>query len=200
MNFADLRNADYGKGFIMPTMSELAQLICGSLENQKYHSAKNVVKTLKSKLLYGNTGIFYAPEGMYIQDNPNIKNGRVSMDQKMLERKLGKNEEKGVVFSNDRTIRFTPYNFNTGLQSPLQLAKNTGVMALVGGEENAEKIAKASDNYKVKINFWASKPTDAPETKVAGLGSYCFNEVGVSARCDENYEAGSYSFGAKETK
>ena len=75
MDFIDLRRiADYGEGFRMPTMPELVSLVYASLKNKKeYDTAKNVVKTIKNHGLVGNTGIFYVPEGMFVQDNPKLE-------------------------------------------------------------------------------------------------------------------------------
>lgn len=200
MNFAGLRNADYGKGFRMPTMSELVSLVYASLENQKdYDTAKNVVKTLRNYWLTGNTGVLYVPEGMFVQDNPNLKEGRISMDQKTLEKKLNSHEEKGVVFSKDRNVRFVPYEFKRESQTPLELSKNTGVIALVGGEENAEKIAKASGHYKSNPYFWTLSKVDSPTTRVADLDSGDFGgRLDVDAGDFEDYGRGR-SFGVLKT-
>ena len=171
MTFNGLRNANYGPRFRMPTMPELVPLVYASLENKNYDTAKNVIKTLRDSWITGNTGILYVQDGMYVQDNPNMENGRISMSQKTLERKLEKHEEKGVVFSEDKTIRFVPYGFKRKSQGALELSKNTGVIALVGSEENAERIAKASEHYKIGPYFWVLSNVDSPQTRVASLGS-----------------------------
>ena len=172
MDFAGLRDPIYGKGFRMPTIPELVHLVYSSLENKKgYKTAKNVVKTLNSHWITGNTGILYAPEGMFVQDNPELKNfGRISMDQKTLQSKLGSHEEIGVKFSDDGSVRFTPYNFERKSQTPLKLSRNTGIIALVGGKENAEKLAKASEHYRAKSYFRALEKGPSV-TRVAGLSS-----------------------------
>jgi len=174
MNFYGLRKANYGKGFRMPIMPELVQLVYASLENKNYDTAKNVIKTLRDHWITGDTGILYVHEGMFVQDNPNLENRRISMNQKTLERKLGKHEEKGVAFSDDKTIRFVPYGFKRESQSALELSKNPGVIVLVGGEENAEKLARASEHYKLKPYFWALENVDSPITRVAVLVSDYF--------------------------
>lgn len=200
MNFNGLRKADYGNGFRMPTMPELVSLVYASLENKDYDTAKNVIETLRNHWISGNTGIRYVPEGMYVQDNPNMENGRISMNQKTLERKLGKHEEKGVVFSDDKLVRFTPYDYKRGSQSSLELSKNPGVIALTGSEENAEKIARASKHYKVNPCFWVLSDVDSPQTRVAGLGSG-YRDVGgrlsVGADGFEGDDSGC-SFGVLE--
>lgn len=194
MNFAGLRQADYGKEFRMPTMPELVPLVYASLENKDYETAKNVIKTLRTNWLTGNTGILYVPDGMYVQDNPQLEKGRVSMNQKTLVEKLGTHEEMRVIFSDDKTIRFTPYNYKRESQSALELSKNTGVIALTGSEENAEKIARASEHYKIKPYFWALSDVDSPKTRVADLNSSGFDgRLAVDAHY--SVDLGRFSFG-----
>lgn len=186
INFDDLRKADYGNGFRMSTMPELVPLVYASLENQDYASAKNVVKLLRRGWLVGNTGILYVPDGMYVQDNPNIRNGKISITQKTLQNKLGSHEEKGVVFSDDKSVRFTPYNFFRGpLQPVLSLSRNAGVIALVGGKENAEKLAKVSKHWERQSHF-RNLITDSPQTRVPVLGSYYFGRLSVNADGSED--------------
>ena len=198
MNFAGLRQADYGLGFRMPIMPELVPLVYACLENNEYKTAKDVIKTLRSNWLTGNTGILYVPKGMYVQDNPELKDGRISMNQKVLEKRLGKNEEKGVVFSDDKTIRFTPYNYKRKSQSSLDLSKNTGIVALVGGEENAEKLAKVSEHYKMNPYFWAMENVDSPQTRVAVLGSLGFGGGLYVVAGGSEYGDDGFSFGVQK--
>ncbi len=200
MNFASLRNADYGKDFRMPTMPEIVPLVYASLENKNYYdTAKNVIKTLRNNLITCNTGILYVPNGMYVQDKPERKDGRIFMDQKVLEKKLGSREENGVVFSDDGSVRLVSYDFKRGSQSALDLARNLGIIALTGSEENAEKLAKASEHYKLKPYFWALENVDSPQIRVADLGSGSFGgRLGVGADVSEGY-GGGYSFGIFES-
>ena len=200
-NFAGLRQADYGKGFRMPAISELVQLVYASLENQDYKTAKEVISTLQKYWVAGNTGVHYTKKGMWVQDYPNMENGRISMKEAELEKMLGEHEEKGVVFSDDKRVRFTPYNYKNESQSAFELSKNTGVIAFSGGEENAEKLAKASEHYRLKPNFWALFNVDSPQTRVAELGSYNFDSRLV-VNADFSEGVGSrYSFGVlKEAK
>ncbi len=198
MNFNRLRNADYGEGFRMLTMPELVPLVYASLENKEYDTAKNVIKTLRNHWITGDTGILYVPEGMFVQDNPKLKDGRISMNQKALEKKLGSHEEKGVVFSDDKTIRFTPYNYGRESQTPLELSANTGIIALVAGKENAEKLAKASEHYKKGPCFWALQDVDSPQKRVAVLFSYDFAGRLVVLAFDSEVDVVRYSFGVLE--
>jgi hypothetical protein len=198
MNFADLRNADYDEGFIMATMPEIVSLVYASFENQNYDTAKNVIKTLRKGII-GNTGILYVPDGMFVQDNPKLKNREISMNQKTLERRLGSHEERGVVFSDNGKIRFTPYNYIKKTQLSSQLSTNTGIIALVGGKENAEKLSRASGHYRVHPYFDAFENLRFSLDRIACLSSDFFNNrLKINAYWDEGRAYEGYSFGVKK--
>ena len=196
MNFAGLRTADYGPDFRMPTMPELVPLVYASLENKDYETAKKVIKTLRENWLTGNTAFHYFPIGMFAEDSPKMKSGRIVLpNQKTLEKRLGSHEEKGVVFSDDRSLRFVPYGFKMESQTALNLSTNPGVIALAGSEQNAEMLAKASQNYRENPHFWALSSVKTPQTRVAGLGSDVFGDrLVVGADGSENYDY-RFSFG-----
>ena len=48
---------------------------------------------------------------------------------------------------------------------------------MTGSEENAEKIAKASEHYNENPYFWALSNVDSPKTRVADLYSNDFGFV-----------------------
>jgi len=194
-NFNGLRTANYGPYFRMPTMPELVPLVYASLENQDKETAKNVIKTLKSNWLTGNTAIHYFPGGMFVEDNPEMKNKRiVTPTQKALEERLDSHEEMGVVFSRDKSIRFVPYVFKTKLQTALELARNPGIIALTGSEENAEMLAKAFLELYNKSKTWFSalSEVDWPQTRVASLGLDDIDWLLVGAVDTEGALGGSF--------
>ncbi len=198
--FKGLRENDYGEGFRIPTMPELVPLVYASLKNKNHDIAKDVIETLKNHWLTGNTGILHVSKKMFVQDNPEIKDGRIFMNQKALESKLGSHEERGVFFSDDRSVRFTSYDFKRKSQTPLELSINTGIIALVGGEENAEKLAKESGHYKVSPYFWVLENVDFPIIRVADLYSHHLNDqLIIRANNDESFTY-NYSFGAQKIK
>ncbi|MCX6750506.1 MAG: hypothetical protein NTZ83_03540 [Candidatus Pacearchaeota archaeon] len=82
----------------------------------------------------------------------------------------------------------------------MELSKNTGIIALVSGEENAEKLARASEHYKGNPYFWAFSHVDFPQEKItiACLGTDILEDwlsVGVLTSEDGNYWG---SFGVRE--
>lgn len=201
LDFYGLRDSYYGPGFRMSTMPEIVQLVYSSLENQVYKTAKTVKKILNKNWLTGDTGILCTKEGMYVQDHPLVQGREVVMMEKVLEKMLGSHEEKGVIFSDDKSIRFTPHGFKTGLQTSLELSRNSGVIALVNGEENAEKIAKVSEKFKANPYFWALDSADSEPVAVASLNSsyFCFRDrISINAEGDGKLYDKRYSFGVLE--
>jgi len=198
MNFIGLRDTDYGNGLRMPTISELLRLVHASFEDEECETARQVIETLKNYWLMGNTGVLYTRDGMFVQDNP-IAQGGIFMEQKTLMGKLGSHEEKGVVFSDDGLVRFTPCEFKVRILNHSELAKNSGVIALTGSLENAEKLAQVSaHHYKSNPFFWALGKVDSPEIRIAGLDSRKF---GRSLCVVANYfgnRGSRYSFGVTD--
>lgn len=164
--FKDLRNVNYGEGFRMPIMSELVPFIYTCFQNQDDETARKVINSFLKphKLLVANTGVLYTAKGMFVQDNPKMKGTDVNMTQKILESKLGATEEGGIIFSNDRTVRFTVYDQNNNL------ALNRGSIALTGSLENAAMFAElAKDMNHGMPEFWVISKEGLPRRKLNRL-------------------------------
>jgi hypothetical protein len=171
-NFYNLRNADYS-GFEMATFPELIPLIQRSLQNDSQPIAKNIAKTFRKRWVRVDTGVLYTPEGIFVQDNPQLSGNRIVMDESDLQSRLGSHQEGSVVFSDDKTVRFTPYDFKTGAQTSLDLSKNNLVIALAKGEENAHNLAETSQQFRNQPYLWSFSKNDInePVTRVAALDS-----------------------------
>jgi len=146
MDFVGLRQVDYGPDFRIPTMSELVPLVYASLENKKkYKLTKIVLKILRNHWLTGNTTPHYFPVGLFVEDNPAIKDGRiVTPRQKELENRLGSHKEKKVVFSKDKSVRFAPKgSYELGKHTPESLA-NDGFVIAGHSSRGAEELGEVS--------------------------------------------------------
>ena len=143
-----------------PTMSHNASLIHAAWQNPKEKYSKEVIDILRNNWLWCYNGILYVPnEGAYIQDAPEIKNGRVVMDKSELLKKLE---------ANDSSVRFVPFGYKIGEQSIKELERNAFIIGLVG-EEGAEKLAEVSGNYKLKPHLFSFDSVDELKTRVASL-------------------------------
>jgi len=132
-------------GFATPTMAETVSLVHAAFNSDGDYN-KKIKDVIKDRFLCAFTGTLFVPnKGAYVQDRPELRDGRIFMEESELVKKL---EE------NDSSVRFVPFNYRTGEMTPLELARNSYIIALAG-EEGAEKLSEVSDKFKHKPYFWA---------------------------------------------
>ena len=153
------------QGLYQPTFSEVVSLTHSVWQNPEEKYSKEIIKLMKYYWLRGFTGILYMQnEGAYIQDHPEIKNGRIFMDRKDLIAKLE---------SKDPSVRFVPFGYKLEDQTASQLAKNPFVIGLTGSEEQAEKVGEIADKYRDKPHLWRFNSISEPITRASPLYSDC---------------------------
>ncbi len=164
-NYSNLKELIEKDSLNSPTMSETASLVYQAFINDKEEKEpefNDIKKIMKDRWLWGFTGILYTPKLIYIQDNPETRNGRPFMDESELVKKL---EQK------DPNVRTLQYGFKLESMSSLDLAKNPFVIALAG-EEGADKLAQVADTFKSKPYLGSFKSVDENLTRVSALYSY----------------------------
>lgn len=173
---AKLRSSNYGDGLGMGTLPELTPFVHSAVmnrENEDYQTLQNIVETLKDYWITGDTRPLWTPKGLWVIDHFTDEETETE-----LEKLLGTKEEHGVIFSPDRKIRFAPSIYEAPveyLKSHKVLATHPGVIAIFGGEENAELIAEISAKHKSDPYFGGfSAPVKEPIRLVAVLGSDVF--------------------------
>lgn len=147
-----------------PTASQNSSLIYSAWAAQKESPneqfSKEIISLLKSNWLACFTGNHYVPnEGVYIQETPKIKEGRVLMEKSDLVKRLE---------ANDPSVRFIPFGYKIGEQSALELERNPYVIGLIG-EEGAQKLAEVSKNYKFHPHVFCSNSVNEPTTRLSAL-------------------------------
>jgi len=156
-------------GLEQPTMAQNAELVYAAWQNPQEKYSSDIISTLRNNWLWGFNGLLYVPnEGIYVQDRPEIRNGKVFIDYKDVSEKLG---------VKDPSVRFVAFDeFKGESQTSLELSRNRFVQALAG-EEGAYKLAQVADKYNSKPYVWALKEKDVSQmtTRVAGLDSRCVN-------------------------
>jgi len=167
--YADVRSKISEGKLKMPAMSETASLVYAAWQNPDEKYSKEIINLLKNKWLLANNGILLAKKGVYVQDNPPVKDGKIVMDEKALEKKLS-NCQYGIMKSCDESIRFTEYGFDLESQKASDLAKNRFVIVLAG-TEGAEKLAKTAEKYPSKPYVFGSNRPDENNIRVAALVS-----------------------------
>jgi len=139
--YANVQEALIKDNLKAPTASQNASLIYSAFKNQDNEFSQNIINTMKNRWLWCFTGNLYVPDkGVFIQDNPDIKNNKISMNLEDLEKKLE---------ANDSSVRFVPFGYKIQEQTSKQLEKNQYIIGLAG-EEGAQKLAEIADMYKDK--------------------------------------------------
>ena len=150
-----------------PNFAETASLVYTAYKNSNEPEFKNVLDILNKEGLWAFTGNLYIPKGkgdyqngVIIQDNPQIKNGRIFMDESELVKKLE---------ANDKSVRFVPFGFKIGEHSVDELEKNAYVIGLAG-EEGAEKLAEIAGKYKARPVVYSFGEVNEKITRASVLG------------------------------
>ncbi|MDP1695576.1 MAG: hypothetical protein Q8L29_01530 [archaeon] len=172
-----------------PTFAEITSLVHSAHQNLDNKYSEEIVHILKKGYFWGFNGILYVQnEGAYIQDLPEIKNGRVSMDKSQLVKRLE---------ANDSSVRFVPFGFRTEEQSLIDIAKNKFVIALAG-EGGADKLAEIAEKFSKKLYVWSFNEVQGEITNVPALGDYIGDWLGLGGLdCDGC--VGGYAFGVSES-
>ena len=148
-----------------PSAAETASLLYRVYDNKdpNYKSPEfsHIRKRMKSNWIWAFTGTLWAPEGAYIQDDLETREGMPFMEKSELVKKLE---------SKDPSVRFVPYGFKTGSMSSLELSKNSYVIGLVG-EEGADKLARVADTFQRKPYLYTLTNVTEPQTRVTALNS-----------------------------
>jgi hypothetical protein len=154
----------YKRDTRMSTMPEFLNLIYAAIKNQDdSENARDIIDILRSgREFLVDTGVLFTPEEMYVQDNPmitsevNMYGGYtkvIKMDEEGRQ-PLTMQEENQVSFSRDGKTRATYYKLKSGKLDLLELSKNPGIAALVGGKENAEKMSEFLGLYGKTLFLW----------------------------------------------
>ncbi|MEK6883183.1 MAG: hypothetical protein AABY22_26390, partial [Nanoarchaeota archaeon] len=152
-------------GLKAPTMAQTASLVyaaffSGDEKVERY--ANEIKRILENNWLWGFTGLLYVlKKGAYIRDKPEVKNEMPYMNESDLVKKL---DQK------DPSVRFIPFGFKVGEQTPKQLEKNPFVIG-IAGKEGAQKIAEIADKFKKEPYLGSFESVDREEIRVSALDS-----------------------------
>jgi len=185
-------------GLKNPNSSETASLVYDAFQNKEGKFESEIINILENNGLWEFTGNLYLPKGkgdfqngVILQHNPNVENGRIVMNKNSLVKKL---EDK------DSNVKFVPFGYKIGKQTALELSKNPYIIARYR-EEGAEKIAKIADEYKYDPKLWSFNSVDQEETRVSALGGDWDSDRGLHVSGDY-FDGGSYghAFGIRTAK
>ncbi|MDO8468052.1 MAG: hypothetical protein Q7S56_03860 [Nanoarchaeota archaeon] len=149
-----------------PISSETASLVYDAFQNKKGEYESQIINLLKDAFLWEFIGNLYLPKsneelnnGVILENNPQIINGRLNMDKQSLVKRLQ---------SNDPLVKFVPFGYKIGTQKPKELGKNPYIVARYG-EEGAQKISEVASKYKVNPHLFSFESVDEEKTRSSAL-------------------------------
>ena len=161
-------------GLKRPNSAETASLVYDAWKNQKGEKESEIISILKNNWLWEYTGNLYLPKsneeisnGVILEINPKIINGKLAMDKNSLVQRLKEN---------DPLVKFVPFGFKIKEQNLIELQKNPYIIARYG-KEGAEKIAEIASKYKNNpyVNIFNS--VNKEETRMSALDNFwSFND------------------------
>ena len=165
------------EGLNRPNSAETASLVYDAFQNPKGEYESKIIKILKDRLFWEFTGNFYLPKsneeinnGVILETNPKIVNGRLDMNKESLIKRLQKN---------DSLVKFVSFGYKTGEQKEIELVKNPYIVARYG-EEGAQKIAEIASKFKNNPKLWSFDSVSDEKTRMSGLGyDWYFGGLGV---------------------
>ena len=154
-------------GLKRPRSAETASLVYDAFQNKDGKYESEIIKILKENWFWEFTGNLYLPKsneeinnGVILEHNPKIENGKLIMDKNSLIKRLKEN---------DPLVKFVPFGFKIDSQNSFELSKNPYIVARYG-EEGAEKIAKVADKYSNKPYVWSFNSVNEEKVRMSALG------------------------------
>ncbi len=152
-----------------PNSAETASLVYDAFQNQEGKYESEIIKILKDRWLWEFTGNLYLPKsneeinnGVILETNPAITNGKLDMNKKSLIKRLQ---------DSDSLVKFVPFGYKTGEQTGFELMKNPYIVARYG-EEGAQKITEVASEYKENPRLWSFDSVDEEKTRISALDDW----------------------------
>ncbi len=163
-------------GLKRPNSSETASLVYDAWKTPKEEYSQEIISILKNNWLWEFTGNLYLPKsneeinnGVILETNPKIENGKLVMDKNSLIKRLKEN---------DSNVKFVPFGYNTEGQNLFEFQKNPYIVARYG-KEGSEKIAEVASKYKSNPYIWSFKSVDKEKVRMSALGWVWGFDVGL---------------------
>jgi hypothetical protein len=194
--FGEVYNKIKELGLKIPSSAETASLVYDAFQNLGGKYESEIKDILRNDWFWEFTGNLYLPKsnedinnGVILDLNPTIENGRLVMNKNSLIKRLQ---------DNDSNVKFVPFGYKIDSQTPLELSKNPYIIARYG-EEGADKIAKVADNYKQNPSLWSFNSVNEEKTRVSALNETMFLTWGVSVGGNNfNVNIRGHAFGVKK--
>jgi len=171
--FVEAAKAVAEAGLDPPTFGEASIFVAEVMARKGEESLQEAFQTIQDRWVWADTALLYVPEeGVYIQDHPEeTGKGLVKQDTPGLGAlNMEPSVLKSLVESGNPSVRFVPYGYKVGPQSPSEVESNPLIIALTGGTEGAGKLAEAASRFSEDPCVQAFDKVDEPHIRVTGLG------------------------------
>ncbi len=185
-------------GLKRPNSAETASLVYDAWKNQKGEKESEIISILKNNWLWEYTGNLYLPKsneeisnGVILEINPKIINGKLAMDKNSLVQRLKEN---------DPLVKFVPFGFKIKEQDLIEFQKNKYIIERYG-KEGAEKIAEVASKYKNNPYIWSfnSDSVNEEKTRMSALYSDWYFGNGLNVNGDSwDGDGNGHAFGVEK--
>jgi hypothetical protein len=173
-----------------PNSPKTASLVYDAFKNSNRKYESEIIKILNEAFLWEFTGNLYLPKsnekvnnGVILEYNPKIENGKLKMDKTSLIKRLNEN---------DSNVKFVPFGFKIGKQNLIELQKNPYIIARYG-KEGAEKIAKIASKYKNEPHVDSFDSVNEEKVRMSALDTGWNPDAGLLVVC-KDWFGGDYGY------
>lgn len=155
-NFNNLRKSNYTKGFRQSTFRELLNLENAAYINQEKDESKKLVQFNREDCFPLVSDTIYYGGGknlIFAIDYPQLKDGKLTLNEKELTDKLGKTQIGSVIFSDDCFVRAIPRGENSRVYNAFQISGSDYPVFLTGDKLAPEKTAQILDKIKKPVDI-----------------------------------------------
>jgi len=188
-NFVETQKLLRKEGLICPTLAEVASIIYAAHQNPKNKYSQAVISLIEEGFIWVNNGILAVPnKGVYVVDHPKARWSAHFGESGLVKR----------LKAGDKSVRFTPFGYESFNIPAKNLSKNKLLIALAG-EEGAEKLAEVASKYSGDYN---SVPCPDVDCDVYGKPYSVYVSL-CSRRClsihdHEGFESYGFSLALKD--
>jgi hypothetical protein len=194
-NYGEVSEAIGKAGLTKLSSGEIASLVEDAWKNSRGEYEVRILDTMMGGWLWEYTGNLYLPKsneevnnGVIIEYNPKIIEGKLSIDKNSLVERL-----KG----NDPLVKFVPFGYKVGGMNFRELLCNPYIIERYG-KEGAEKIVRVSSGYKNNPALLSFDSVDEEKTRMSGLDNARDNARLIIGADVWNYHNYGHSYGKKE--
>ena len=148
LDFREIENQKKQEELRQATLGEIISIVYFSLD-RKNKKQKKIIDIFENKKIVGRTLSLINNQGIFIDDNPYLSYARGDLRRyfSFLKQKLESKNQDGVIYSEDKNIRFA-----SSLLENSEI-KDSRLTAILGNQENKEKLKTIAEKYEINLNL-----------------------------------------------